>query len=193
MTARDGRQIFSSGIQSYNPYTPQSVIQFQIPKTVTSFTDKFGRLTSPYLDQIFDYVPVETSNNKVIRYGDSLIGDNFTLTPKLSPGLKEWLADRFKDNDLFDAQYKYFKKCTTTDCQSYFEKLKTQNDDYFKKGLNITSLDTSIALIFGKKTTIGQVCSFAKGLKKKTVDDVPGFCCLDAPYESTEWGEKVRK
>jgi hypothetical protein len=65
-------------------------------------------------------------------------------------------------------------------------------EDWYEKGLDITSLDTSIALIFGKKTTIGQVCSFAKGLKERTVVDVPGFCCLDAPYSSSDWGEKVR-
>jgi hypothetical protein len=53
--------------------------------------------------------------------------------------------------------------------------------------------DSSIALVFGNKTTIGQVCSFAKGLKSKTVTNIPGFCCLDAPYQSKieEWGEKV--
>ena len=74
-----------------------------------------------------------------------------------------------------------------------FEQLTAAQNDFFKKGLDLTSLDTSIALIFGNKTTIGQVCSFANGLREGTVDDVPGFCCLDAPYESTEWGEKVRK
>ncbi len=42
------------------------------------------------------------------------------------------------------------------------------------------------------KTTIGQVCSFVKGLQERTVVDVPGFCCLDAPYSSSDWGEKVR-
>jgi hypothetical protein len=52
--------------------------------------------------------------------------------------------------------------------------------------------DNSIALIFGNKTTIGQVCSFAQGLESKTVNKIPGFCCLDAPYQSIEhWGEKV--
>ena len=52
--------------------------------------------------------------------------------------------------------------------------------------------DNSIALIFGNKTTIGQVCSFAQGLESATVNTIPGFCCLDAPYQSKEhWGEKV--
>ena len=53
--------------------------------------------------------------------------------------------------------------------------------------------DASIALVFGNKTTIGQVCSFAKGLKSNTVTNIPGFCCLDAPYQSKleYWGEKV--
>ncbi len=54
-------------------------------------------------------------------------------------------------------------------------------------------LDSSIALVFGNKTTVGQVCSFAKGLASNTVTKLPGFCCLDAPYQSNmeEWGEKV--
>ena len=53
--------------------------------------------------------------------------------------------------------------------------------------------DTSIALVFGNKTTIGQICSFSKGLASQTVTDIPGFCCLDAPYQSMgeEWGAKV--
>jgi hypothetical protein len=53
--------------------------------------------------------------------------------------------------------------------------------------------DKAIALVFGDKTTIGQVCSFAKGLASNTVTTIPGFCCLDAPYQSKieEWGEKV--
>ena len=56
----------------------------------------------------------------------------------------------------------------------------------------LTELDASVALLFGNKTTIGQVCAYAKGLDDDKVDDVPGFCCLDAPYQSNDWGEKVR-
>ena len=70
--------------------------------------------------------------------------------------------------------------------------------DYFKaqiKGQMSNAMDlfdNSIALIFGNKTTIGQVCSFAQGLALKSVNRIPGFCCLDAPYQSKEhWGEKV--
>jgi hypothetical protein len=68
---------------------------------------------------------------------------------------------------------------------------KTQLRAQFRK--NKDTFDASIALVFGNKTTIGQVCSFAKGLASKTVTNIPGFCCLDAPYQSKieEWGEKV--
>jgi hypothetical protein len=68
---------------------------------------------------------------------------------------------------------------------------KTQLRAQFQKTMDM--FDSSIALVFGNKTTIGQVCSFAKGLTSKTVTTVPGFCCLDAPYQSKieEWGEKV--
>jgi hypothetical protein len=67
------------------------------------------------------------------------------------------------------------------------EQLRTQ----FRQ--NNDTFDASIALVFGNKTTIGQVCSFAKGLKSNIVTNIPGFCCLDAPYQSKieEWGEKV--
>ena len=68
---------------------------------------------------------------------------------------------------------------------------KTQLKTQFNKTNDL--FDKAIALVFGNKTTIGQVCSFAKGLASKTVTTIPGFCCLDAPYQSKieEWGEKV--
>ena len=68
---------------------------------------------------------------------------------------------------------------------------RNQLGTHFKKSLD--SLDISIALVFGDKTTIGQVCSFAKGLTSNIVSSIPGFCCLDAPYESKveEWGQQV--
>ena len=74
--------------------------------------------------------------------------------------------------------------------------LQTRQADYFDTGLSMDSIDKSISLVFGDKTTIGQVCAYSKGLTSipKTVVDIPGFCCLDAPYKARteEWGEKVR-
>ena len=64
-------------------------------------------------------------------------------------------------------------------------------DPYEYAGISRFSFDTSIELLFGEKTTIGQVFSYANGIKHKIVDQLPGFCCLDAPYESSYWGEKV--
>ena len=76
------------------------------------------------------------------------------------------------------------------------EELQTRQADFFDTGLTMDSLDKSISLVFGDKTTIGQVCAYSKGLTStnKTVVDIPGFCCLDAPYKARneEWGEKVR-
>jgi hypothetical protein len=73
--------------------------------------------------------------------------------------------------------------------------LQTRQADYFDTGLSMDSIDKSISLVFGDKTTIGQVCAYSKGLTSipKTVVDIPGFCCLDAPYKARteEWGEKV--
>ena len=53
----------------------------------------------------------------------------------------------------------------------------------------IAVYDDSIALLFGNGTTIGQVCSYSKGLEEEVVENVPGFCCMDAPYEANDWGE----
>jgi hypothetical protein len=71
------------------------------------------------------------------------------------------------------------------------DECKTQLGAEFNKTNDL--FDKAIALVFGNKTTIGQVCSFAKGLASNTVTAIPGFCCLDAPYQSKieEWGEKV--
>ena len=71
------------------------------------------------------------------------------------------------------------------------DEYKTQLRVQFKKSMDI--FDNAIALVFGNKTTIGQVCSFATGLTSTIISSIPGFCCLDAPYQSKveEWGEKV--
>jgi hypothetical protein len=186
LTETNNSKIFSGGDQRFHPYAPfpSSRNQFQIPNSIkTTSTDQHGQLKSSFLDKTFDYVPVNL-NNEGIEYPSN-------LTPRLSVPLKKWLANRFKETDLFYALYEYFKDCGAN-CNAYFAELQTQQEDWFGLGLDITSLDTSIALIFGNKTTIGQVCSFAKGLKERTVFDVPGFCCLDAPYSSSDWGEKVR-
>ena len=61
------------------------------------------------------------------------------------------------------------------------------------QGFARSALDDSIALVFGNKTTIGSVCSYSRALEEELVDNIPGFCCLDAPYESNNWGETVSK
>ena len=64
----------------------------------------------------------------------------------------------------------------------------TQSD-----GIAIDTLDTSMALLFGNKTTVGQVCGYSKGLEidGTALDGVHGFCCGDAPYQNDYWGELV--
>ena len=61
-------------------------------------------------------------------------------------------------------------------------------------GYTKSPFDDALALIFGNKTTVGEVCAFARSLEDEIVEDVPGFCCMDAPYQNgNHWGEKVRK
>jgi hypothetical protein len=56
-------------------------------------------------------------------------------------------------------------------------------DPFQLYGVSRYSFDKAIDLLFGKGTTIGQVCSFSKGMDSDLVDDAPGFCCLDEPSE----------
>lgn len=84
--------------------------------------------------------------------------------------------------------------CYDPYCENQLANLMTLQEGLSNQ--NITSstfFDESIALLFGNKTTIGQVCSYSRGLESQTVEDTPGFCCLDAPYEAQDWGETVSK
>ena len=82
--------------------------------------------------------------------------------------------------------------CYDPFCEDQLADLKALQVGLSNEGLtSSTFFDESIALLFGNGTTIGQVCAYSKGLELDTVDDVPGFCCQDAPYEAQDWGETV--
>jgi len=49
------------------------------------------------------------------------------------------------------------------------------NDDFQEECETVTSVD----------------CIIPSTQSERLVDDVPGFCCLDAPYEAQDWGETV--
>ena len=84
--------------------------------------------------------------------------------------------------------------CYDPFCEVQLNQLEAIRDDLSDQGLaSSTFFDNSIALLFGNGTTIGQVCSYSRGLEEELVNEVPGFCCLDAPYQSKNWGETVSK
>jgi hypothetical protein len=60
-----------------------------------------------------------------------------------------------------------------------------------RKWASIQDFDNTISLLFGNGTTPGQVCAYNKALSEKKATDISGFCCLDLPVESVDWGEKV--
>lgn len=68
-------------------------------------------------------------------------------------------------------------------------KKKTLTDT--RKWASVQDFDNTISLLFGNGTTPGQVCAYNKALSEKKVTDITGFCCLDLPFESVDWGEKV--
>jgi len=81
--------------------------------------------------------------------------------------------------------------CYNPFCSDQLKRLYGLRDGLSNQGLSSIFFDESIALLFGNKTTIGQVCSYSRGLEAGTVDAIPGFCCLDAPYQADDWGETV--
>mmetsp|Transcript_2549 Transcript_2549/g.3954 ORF Transcript_2549/g.3954 Transcript_2549/m.3954 type:complete len:1065 (-) Transcript_2549:183-3377(-) len=182
-----GNPIFSTADNLYNPYTPDAGgrDQFQLPLSINNEgIDIHGKIIANKLDEIFQYTKVGDNGGIIGVSG----------TPELSQDLKNFLAEAYFTDQSIDDLIAFFSDCDEEDeplCQAILELfLAPLRDNFFNNGLDRKSLDTSIALVFGNKTTIGQVCSFAKGLEDDTVDDIPGFCCLDAPYESQEWGEK---
>ena len=191
-----GGSLFSFGATN-NPYTSvqSEPLQFSIPLNIKdSAIDEHGQIEAEYLDEIFEYVSVGPS--------DGLVSGGNTFTTSF----REQLAQAYYTDQLIDDLLEVFGKCAEDDesalqevCQSLVDNFLTPlQNDFFNSGFDRSSLDTSIALIFGNKTTIGQVCSYARGLEgiaqqTNTVNSLPGFCCLDAPYESQIWGEKVRR
>ena len=68
--------------------------------------------------------------------------------------------------------------CYDPFCTQQLERLEVIRSGLSSEGIDsVAVLDESIELLFGNKTTIGQLCAYSKGLEEVTVDDIPGFCC----------------
>jgi hypothetical protein len=53
--------------------------------------------------------------------------------------------------------------------------------------INTVNIDTATELVFGKQTSVGEICGIAES-------SMPGNCCLDTPFSSTNaenWGTEV--
>jgi len=197
-------QIFSDNVGT-NAYAPDNSNQFQLPLRLNgNALDEHGQIKSDsaFLDKAFFYQPVGKSNGI----------DDSGATPMFSTNLDTLLVESYakgvdlvleieKEEELLEKE-KEKNPCDGA-CKAEIDRLKVLIKDYEEQletltnqGLVRSQLDDSIALLYGNKTTIGQVCSYAKGLEvdsagESIVDGTPGFCCLDAPYESNAWGETV--
>lgn len=94
-----------------------------------------------------------------------------------------------KDDNSFYHIYSTFDE--------FFAKKKGAPEDspykhpFYYTPVFVNFTDTMSTLLFGNETTIGQICSYAKALDDNVVNTLPGYCCLDAPYEANLWGETV--
>mmetsp|Transcript_7547 Transcript_7547/g.9862 ORF Transcript_7547/g.9862 Transcript_7547/m.9862 type:complete len:849 (+) Transcript_7547:78-2624(+) len=185
-----GKQSLFMDATKFNPYLPNGNSSFSMPVGIFDFdddgndgkVDKYGQLQGKHLDTVLKYVIL---GDGAMRTDD----DQF----KFSTTLKKFLVDAYAYMQTLTESEAFIRELS--DGGGIFtviaDILKAVRADFADKGLYRSSLDTSISLVFGTKTTVGQVCAYARGLKDGTVDDLPGFCCLDAPYEQTDdWGEK---
>ena len=213
MILRNSEQILFSGHgnQLTNPFTPDhdKLEQLKLPIRLQGVQlggkDEYGKLISKYLDKIMKYVKIGD-----VGEGEILEGAHRT---KISEKLRSRLVKDHADAHYASLMVEYFGKSDTPETDFlkngilYLLKEEKRKEfervlkKYVSKGKDRSALDTSIALLFGNETSIGQICSYAKGLKDGKVDNLPGFCCLDAPYEDPppdhhqsggNWGELVR-
>lgn len=61
------------------------------------------------------------------------------------------------------------------------------------ENIDVESFDQASTLVFGEETSIGLVCKFAEVAKAAAADEdfLPGYCCLDSPFEVDAWGTRV--
>ena len=186
-----------------NPYAPDNDSQFYLPLDILgTATDVHGQILGKYLDQLFDYVRFPDDGSNGIEVCGSGRPDCEQGSLIFSTELKDLFIEAFVYNSIQE-QIDLYQECvddTSTQvnepddpfCEDQLALLKGIQEGLSNEGLtSSTFFDESIALLFGNKTTIGQVCAYAEGLELETVDDIPGFCCLDAPYEADDWGETV--
>lgn len=198
-------EIFSGNVGT-NAYAPDGNDQFQLPLRLNDTAlDEHGQIksNSVFLDKAFFYQPVGGSNGI----------DDSGATPMFSVNLDTLLVESYAKGVDLVLEIKMNKECVKEEeecnggdddacekrkkvCEDLIKDYEEQLRTLTNQGLVRSQLDDSIALLYGNKTTIGQVCSYAKGLEvdsagESLVDGTPGFCCLDAPYESNAWGETV--
>lgn len=180
--------LFSPNVNGdFNPYSPDGSLQFSMPTGIADedgIVDEHGQFQSgsTFLDVLFDYVDVgELESNDPPSFGDSL---------------KELLVESYSQEERNNRLIEYYNECKddedddrAEDCKMQLETLEKEQDNLVRAGRSRVQLDDSIAMVFGNKTTVGQICAYSRGLEDNVVDDITGFCCLDAPYESKDWGE----
>ena len=181
--------MFSDSVNGeFNPYSPFGGLQFSIPTGINdedNIIDVHGqfRSDSTFLDILFDYVNV-TGN---LKSNDP---------PSFGDALKKLLVESYSQEERNNKLIEYYTECKddeddnrAEECEKELETLEKKQDNLARRGLSRVQLDDSIAFFFGNKTTVGQICAYSRGLEDNVVDDITGFCCLDAPYESKDWGE----
>ena len=183
--------IFSSNAYgAFNPYDPDGNGLTGIIDD-DNVIDQHGQFRpgSTFLDVLFNYVKVgEDTNTRLSGLRRPI------FNPLLRALLVESYSQEIRNNDLIE----YYDDCKNDgdkaraeECNKQLEILEQNQAELAMRGLSRLQLDDSIAIIFGKGTTIGQVCSYSRGLESQTVTETPGSCCLDAPYEAKDWGETV--
>jgi hypothetical protein len=118
-----------------------------------------------------------------VRYEFRLVTEN-PVANVAEPDCESW---------YLDYQYGPFFSLECFDFDSggcYFPYYSVEsNDNFFSTGsVTVEALEEAAILVFGDQPSPGFVCGNADAV----INDqkfLPGYCCLDAPYQSDPWGQ----
>ena len=143
----DGR-IFDN--ESNNPYSPGNNGQFELPfQILGTATDDHGRVQEIFLDKIFNYK----------QFGDATgLEDDGFGGKQFSAELENILINALTIKSI-ETRIKKYQECSSDYCKKQLQKEEGKKDELSIEDLSSTAdiFDQSIALLFGNKTTIGQV------------------------------------
>ena len=150
------------------------------------------------------YAKIFLTYTSAVALGDSSAGQNRTFpTVEYTCSQTKDKCDVTTTGDLhgFDAPTCASGVDGSADSNGYSSKVVAivgDKDSYSPYSIGndaAINLDNAMELVFGDKPSVGAVCIYAEEARKpadeRKEDFLPGYCCLDSPFETDPWGYEV--